>query len=70
MALATRTYRVRDTFYIQVFFADAFNYIINDDEPIIRSENLHPIGASENLVPYGNQDARFPIERLRDRMRM
>lgn len=53
-----------------VFFADAFNYIVNDGEPVIRPESLHPVDASGILVPYGHSGTRVPMERLRDLMRM
>ena len=60
----------KEYFSNPVFFADAFNYLIYDGEPIIQPENLRPVDAIEILLPYGKEGARLPIERLRDLMRM
>lgn len=70
MALGTKNILSKEYFSNLVFFADAFNYLIYDGEPVIRPENLHPVDASEILLPYGKEGARLPIERLRDLMRM
>ena len=37
---------------------------------MIRPENLHPVDASGILLPYEKEGARFPIERLRDLIRV
>lgn len=70
MASGTKDILSKEYFSNPVFFADAFNYLIYDGEPIIQPETLHPVDASEILLPYGKEGARFPIERLRDLMRM
>lgn len=70
MALGTKAMLSKEYFSNPVFFADVFNYLICDGEPVIRPENLHPVDASGILLPYEKEGARFPIERLRDLIRM
>ena len=68
MSLGTKDILSKEYFSNPVFFADAFNYLVYDGEPIIQPESLHPVDASEILLPYGKEGARLPIERLRDLM--
>ena len=68
--MGTKDILSKEYFSNPVFFADAFNYLVYDGEPIIQPESLHPVDASEILLPYGKEGARLPIERLRDLMRM
>lgn len=68
--MGTKDILSKEYFSNPVSFADVFNYLIYNGEPVIRPENLHPVDASEILLPYGKKGARLPIERLRDLMRM
>ena len=46
-------------------FADVFNYLIYDGEPVIDPKSLSPLDTTEIVIPYGN-DAREPEQRYRD----
>ena len=46
-------------------FADAFNFLLYDGEPVIRPENLHEADTTEIALPYGN-NARLPLQKQRD----
>lgn len=46
--MGTKDILSKEYFSNPVFFADAFNYIINNGEPVIRPENLYPVDASES----------------------
>ena len=50
-------------------FADVFNYLIYDGEPVIDPEDLLPLDTTEIVVPYGNE-AREPDQRYRDVLKM
>ena len=50
-------------------FADAFNYLIYDGEPVIRPEDLRPLDTTEIAIPYGN-DARAPEQKYRDVLKL
>ena len=46
-------------------FADAFNFLLYDGEPVIRPEDLREADTVEIALPYGN-GARLPLQKLRD----
>ncbi len=46
-------------------FADAFNFLIYDGEPIIKPEELREADTAQIALPYGN-DARLIVQRYRD----
>ena len=46
-------------------FADAFNYLIYDGQPVIKPEDLKPLDTTEIAIPYGN-NARVPEQKYRD----
>ena len=46
-------------------FADAFNYLLHDGNPVINPDDLQDVDASQIAVPYGN-GARLPMEKYRD----
>ena len=50
-------------------FADAFNYLLYDGEPILNSTNLHEMDTSQITVPYGN-NAHLPVQKYRDLLRI
>ncbi len=50
-------------------FADAFNYLLYDGEPILIPDNLHEMDTSQITVPYGN-DAHLPVHKYRDLLRI
>ena len=50
-------------------FADAFNYLIYDGEPVIKPEELKPLDTTEIAVPYGN-NARAPEQKYRDVLKL
>lgn len=50
-------------------FADAFNYILYDGDPVIKPENLRAVDTTEIAIPYGN-GARIPIQRYRDTLKI
>ena len=50
-------------------FADAFNYLIYDGQPVIRPENLKPLDTTEITIPYGN-NARVPEQKYRDVLKL
>lgn len=54
---------------VNQIFADAFNYIIYDGEPVIKPEALKPVDTTEIAIPYGN-GARVPIQKYRDTMKI
>lgn len=47
-------------------FADAFNFLIYDGEPVIRPESLVELDTREIGVPYGGDGAKQPVQRTRD----
>ena len=50
-------------------FADAFNYLIYDGQPVIKPEQLKPLDTTEIAIPYGN-NARAPEQKYRDVLKM
>lgn len=50
-------------------FADAFNYLIYDGQPVIKPEDLKPLDTTEIAIPYGN-DARVPEQKFRDVLKL
>ena len=46
-------------------FADAFNFLLYDGEPVIRPEDLRDADTAEIALPYGNK-ARLPVQKYRD----
>lgn len=54
---------------INKIFADAFNCLIYDGEPVIDPDQLRPVDATEITMPYGN-GARVPIQKYRDTMKI
>jgi hypothetical protein len=47
-------------------FADAFNYLIYDGEPVIQPEKLYPLDTTIIGVPYGSDGAEVPVQKYRD----
>lgn len=49
-------------------FADAFNYLIYDGQPIIKPENLHELDTAAIVAPYdeGNGDIQTSTQKSRD----
>ena len=50
-------------------FADAFNYLIYDGQPVIKPEMLKPLDTTEIAIPYGN-NARAPEQKYRDVLKL
>ena len=50
-------------------FADAFNYLIYDGEPVIRAEELKELDTAQIVIPYGNQ-AFLPLQKYRDLLKI
>ena len=50
-------------------FADAFNYLIYNGEPVIQPSELMPLDTTELVIPYGN-DAREPKQKYRDVLKL
>lgn len=50
-------------------FADAFNYLIYDGNPVINPASLSPLDATEIVIPYGNE-AREPEQKYRDVLKL
>ena len=50
-------------------FADAFNYLIYDGQPVIKPEDLKPLDTTEIAIPYGN-NARVPEQKFRDVLKL
>jgi len=50
-------------------FADAFNFLLYDGEPILNPTNLHEMDTSQITVPYGN-NAHLPVQKYRDLLRI
>lgn len=46
-------------------FADAFNFLLYDGEPVIKPEELREIDTTEIALPYGN-GARLQVQKYRD----
>ena len=46
-------------------FADAFNFLLYDGEPVIKPESLREADTTEIALPYGN-NARLPLQKQRD----
>lgn len=49
-----------------VVFADAFNYLIYDGEPVIEPEKLKELDATEIAAPFGNGDTEEAVQKYRD----
>ena len=47
-------------------FADAFNYLIYDGEPVIKPDELEEIDTTEFAVPYGDKNVKAPVQKYRD----
>ena len=52
-----------------IFFADAFNYLLYDGEPVIQPAALRELDTTELAVPYGN-NARAPVQKYRDLLKL
>ena len=52
-----------------IFFADAFNYLLYDGEPVIQPAALRELDTAELAVPYGN-NARAPVQKYRDLLKL
>ena len=50
-------------------FADAFNFLIYDGEPVIDPGALRPLDSTEIVIPYGNE-ARVPEQKYRDVLKL
>ena len=50
---------------VQVF-ADAFNYLLFEGEPVIDPSKLHEMDTTEIGMPYGEGKARAPVQKFRD----
>lgn len=50
-------------------FADAFNYLIYDGEPVIQPSELTPLDTAELSIPYG-QGERAPEQKYRDVLKL
>ena len=50
-------------------FADAFNYLIYDGNPVINPAALSPLDTTEIVIPYGNE-AREPEQKYRDVLKL
>ena len=50
-------------------FADAFNYLIYDGQPVIKPEDLKPLDTTEIAIPYGS-NARVPEQKYRDVLKL
>ena len=50
-------------------FADAFNFLLYDGQPVIAPENLKPLDTTEIVIPYGNE-AREPSQKIRDELKL
>ena len=50
-------------------FADAFNYLIFDGQPVIKPEDLKPLDTTEIAIPYGS-NARVPEQKYRDVLKL
>ena len=52
-----------------LFFADAFNYLMYDGEEIIKADELKELDTTELTIPYGN-NARVPVQKYRDLLKL
>ena len=50
-------------------FADAFNFLIYNGEPVIVPSTLTPLDTTEIIIPYGNE-AREPKQKYRDVLKL
>ena len=50
-------------------FADAFNFLIYDGQPVIDPAALQPMDPTEIVIPYGNE-AREPVQKYRDVLKL
>lgn len=50
-------------------FADAFNYLIYDGQPVIKPEELKPLDTTEIAIPYGNK-VRAHKQKYRDVLKL
>ncbi|MBR1630168.1 MAG: hypothetical protein IJ679_13045 [Lachnospiraceae bacterium] len=50
-------------------FADAFNYLIYDGEPVIKADELAELDATQIAVPFGNE-ASLPMQKYRDLLKV
>ena len=50
-------------------FADAFNFLLYDGEPVINPDSLQEMDASQIMAPYGN-NAHLPVQKYRDLLRI
>ena len=50
-------------------FADAFNYLLYDGDPVIRADELRELDTSQIAVPYGN-GAGLPMQKYRDLLKV
>lgn len=50
-------------------FADAFNYLIYDGQPVIKPDDLKPLDTTEIAIPYGS-NARVPEQKYRDVLKL
>lgn len=47
-------------------FADAFNYLIFDGNPVIDPSKLHEMDTTEIGMPYGEGKTRVTVQKFRD----
>ena len=50
-------------------FADAFNYLLYDGQPVIKPEDLKPLDTAEIAIPYGN-NVRAHKQKYRDVLKL
>ena len=50
-------------------FADAFNFLIYDGQPVINSKQLRAMDTAELVLPYGKDGARTSVQRYRDELK-
>ena len=50
-------------------FADAFNYLLYDGEPVIDPDSLSEMDTAQLALPYGN-NARLPVQKYRDLLKI
>ena len=64
MDMETKAY-MSDPFH----FADAFNYLIYDGQPVIDPKELRPLDTTEITIPFGN-GVRAPEQKFRDVLKL
>jgi hypothetical protein len=69
MSMGKKDTVTKDYIKDSIVFADAFNYLIYDGEPIIKPEKLHPLDTTITGVPYGDDGAEVPVQKYRDELK-